>query len=143
MARGVGLEGLLLLVLSCPLFTPGGLLPWIKFSHNCNYNSLPGAGRAKGGETATNITFLISIFRFLDPTVSVSFIKCENPHIFREPEVSSQMTSSHYYFSRLITSQGREGDLKIESMLLSKYSLISKERMIVYLNIKARQVLTK
>ena len=38
------------------------------------------------------------------------------------------MTSSHYYFSRLITSQGREGDLKIESMLLSKYSLISKER---------------
>ena len=41
------------------------------------------------------------------------------------------MTSSHYYFSRLITSQGREGDLKIESMLLSKYSLISKERGII------------
>ena len=52
-----------------------------------------------------------------------------------KPEVSSQMTSSHYYFSRFITSQGREGDLKIESMLLSKYSLISKERRIVYLNI--------
>ena len=36
-----------------------------------------------------------------------------------KPEVSSQMTSSYYYFSRLITSQGRERDLIIEIMVLS------------------------
>ena len=35
--------------------TPGGLLPWIKFSHNSNYNSLLGAGKWERG-LYTNIT---------------------------------------------------------------------------------------